>query len=198
MAIKYCVVEVFTSEGGAGRGPALAQALVRRVRDLKIAARCLVTRGVAGCREDGEIASGGLEVLSLDMPLKIEIVLPSAELDRVLPLLDELVADGIVLVGRKKALFHRVKARLLPPALRVKDIMSPEPRAVGLPASAADIVHLLVSGTFNGVPVVDEDGKPVGVVTQSDLVRRAGRESIRGRGNGSEPWRCSRGQGGWR
>lgn len=86
MALDYRVIEVFTSEGARYKGHPVATALVKRVRDLRIAARCMVSRGMAGCYENGEVATQGIEVVSFNMPLKIEIVLPAAELGRVLPL----------------------------------------------------------------------------------------------------------------
>jgi len=69
---------------------------------------------------------------------------------------------------------HRVNARLLPRNLLVRDIMTRNPRSVFLTANAADIVRILLSSTFNGVPVVDGNHKPVGIVTQGDLIERAG------------------------
>jgi CBS domain-containing protein len=108
------------------------------------------------------------------MPLKIEIVLPAAELGRVLPLVEEIVTDGIVMVEEMEAHVHRVNARLLPRNLYVRDIMTRAPRSLPLNATAADVVRILLSGTFNGLPVVDEHGKPVGIVTQGDLIQRAG------------------------
>ena len=79
MSLDYRMIEVFTNEEAKYKGQSLHAAIVLRVRDLRIAARCIVLRGVAGCYETGEIATQGIEVLSFNMPLKIEIILPSAE-----------------------------------------------------------------------------------------------------------------------
>ncbi len=35
----------------------MAEAILDYIRGLKIAARCTVTRGIAGCTEDGEMAT---------------------------------------------------------------------------------------------------------------------------------------------
>jgi CBS domain-containing protein len=174
MSLAYRVIEVFTSEDAKYKGHHVHMAIVQRIRDLHIAARCVVLRGVAGCYESGEIATHGIEVLSFNMPLKIEIVLPASELDRVLPMVEEIVEDGIVLVEAQDMRVHRVSARLLPRNLRVTDIMTHDPRSVTPDTSVAEIVRILLSGTFNAVPVVDANGKPVGMVTQGDLIKRAG------------------------
>ena len=174
MSLAYRVIEVFTSEQAKHKGHSLSMALVQRVRDLRIAARCIVSRGITGCYENGEVATQGIEVLSFNMPLKIEIVLPAAELDRVLPIVEEIVTDGIVMVEEMDLRVHRVNARLLPRNLHAMDIMTRNPRSVTRDAAAGDILRVLLTGSFNGLPVVDEHGKPVGIVTQGDLIQRAG------------------------
>lgn len=174
MSLAYRVIEVFTSEDAKYEGHHVHSAIVQRIRDLHIAARCMVLRGVAGCYESGEIATHGIEVLSFNMPLKIEIVLPASELDRVLPMVEEMVGDGIVLVEEMTMRVHRVSARLLPRNLKVTDIMTHDPRSVTPDTSVAEILRILLGGTFNAVPVVDANHKPVGMVTQGDLIRRAG------------------------
>ncbi len=174
MSLAYRVIEVFTSEDAKYKGHALHTALVHRIHDLRIAARCLVLRGVAGCYESGEIATQGIEVLSFNMPLKIEIVLPASEMDRVLPMVEEMVEDGIVVVKETTMRVHRVSARLLPRNLRVADIMTHKPSSVTPDTSVAEIVKILLAGSFNAVPVVDAGQKPVGIVTQGDLINRAG------------------------
>jgi PII-like signaling protein len=78
MPLKYSVIEIFTSEEDQFDGKQIQDALVQYIRDLKIAARCMVSRGIQGCYESGEIASQKILDLSYHMPLKIEIVLPSS------------------------------------------------------------------------------------------------------------------------
>jgi CBS domain-containing protein len=174
MALDYRVIEIFTSEDAKYKGHGLSAALVRRVHDLRIAARCIVLRGLEGCYENGEMATQGIEVLSFNMPLKIEIVLPASELDRVLSIVEEMVEDGIVLVKRAETRIHNIKARLLPGNLRVSDIMTGQPKAVKPQTPVSDIIRLLLDSSFNSVPVVDEQNHPLGIVTQGDLIKRAG------------------------
>lgn len=81
----YKIIEIFTSEAIRWEGKSLSDAIVEYVRGKKIAARCMVTRAIEGCYENGDIASTRLEILSLNMPLRITIVLPSAQAESVLP-----------------------------------------------------------------------------------------------------------------
>ena len=174
MALQYSVIVVFTGEEvRCGRQP-LHVALIEKVRSFKIAARCLVTRGIAGGYENGETATGAIEVLSYNMPLRIEIVLPSADLPRVLSAVEEMVVDGIVAVEALEVHSHRTTKRLIPRQIRVWDECTAPVRTVGLATPVTDIIRLLLSAGFHGVPVVDAEERPVGIVTQGDLIRRAG------------------------
>jgi CBS domain-containing protein len=174
MALDYRIIEIFTSEETKYKGHSLSTKLVRRIHDLRIAARCIVLRGLGGCYENGEIATQGIEILSFNMPLKIEIIMPASELDRVLPLVEEMVEDGIVLVKEADARTHNLKARFLPGNLRVADIMTNKPKAVTPQTPVPDIIRLLLDSPFNSVPVIDEQNRPVGIITQGDLIKRAG------------------------
>jgi PII-like signaling protein len=105
--LAYSVIEIFTSEEARWHGAPLYDAIVRAVAKENSFARCIVTKGVAGCYEDGEIASHRVLDLSYNMPLKIEIVLPASELERILAHVDEMVSDGIVVVENVEIRVHR-------------------------------------------------------------------------------------------
>jgi len=174
MALEYKIIEVLTSEEAKYKGQALHVALVRRIHDMRMAIRCLVTRGLGGCYENGEAALQGIEVLSFNMPVKIEILLPASELGLVMPVIEEMVEEGVVLVRDAGICLYKVKAGLLPRNLRVSEIMTPNPSAVKKRTRASEVISILLSGSFNSIPVIDEQGRPVGIVTQGDLIRRAG------------------------
>ena len=107
------------------------------------------------------------------MPVKIELLLPSSELNRVLPILEEMVVDGIVAIRRLDIHCHKIRKYLIPRNIRVRDIMTPSPETVVTSSPLSDVVKLLLSSIFTGVPVVDPDGHPAGVISQSDLIYRA-------------------------
>jgi len=130
--LQYKVIEIFTSEKVRWKGRPLNEAIVQYVHDLKIAARCLVTRAIDGCYESGEVATGRLEILSYNMPLRIAIVLPAAEIERVLPEVEAMVTDGIVAVHHLDVVSHKTRKQLVPKQIKVRDIMTPDPRKVSL------------------------------------------------------------------
>jgi len=172
--MNYSVIEIYTSEDIRWHGKPLPEAILAFVGGLKIAARVLVARGIAGCYENGEAATNKVEILSFKMPLKIEVVLPALELDRVLPSVQEMVGDGIVGVRCLTAVSHKTRRHLIPRRLRVRDVMTAAARSVSMTTPVSDVVRILLSADFNGVPVVDTLGKPIGIITQGDLISRGG------------------------
>ncbi len=171
---QYKKIEIFSSEEARWQGQPLYAAVVQFVHDLKIAARCLVTRGIEGSYESGELATGRLEVLSYNMPVRITIIVPASESERILAKAAEMVTDGIVAVQDLSVVSHRTRGILIPRQTRVRDIMTPAPKKVGLDDSLAEVARLLLSSTFTGLPVVDGENRPVGVIAQGDLIYKAG------------------------
>jgi len=170
--MNYKTIQIYTSEDARWHGKPLSEAILMFVHDLKLAARCTVTRGVAGCYENGELATSKIEILSFKMPLKLEIVLPASETQRVLPTIQEMVVDGIVSVGDLDVVSHRTQKHLIPKRLQVRDVMTPSPQKVHATTPASNVVRILLSGEFNSVPVVDDLDRPIGIITQGDLISR--------------------------
>jgi CBS domain-containing protein len=52
----------------------------------------------------------------------------------------------------------------------VRDIMDPSPATVSADASVEEVVRTLREHELPGVPVVDEEGRCVGIVTEADLI----------------------------
>ncbi len=173
MPVPYNVIEIFTSEEARFGGRPVADAIIELLRSTRIAARCFVSRGQAGYYENGEVASARLEVLSSNLPLKIEVILPAPELARVLPRVTEIVTDGIVVVKDVEVHSHRSRYRLIPRQMLVRDIMATPAASARPDTPVSDVVRLLLTAEFNAVPVIDGEERPIGVITQGDLVRRA-------------------------
>jgi CBS domain-containing protein len=172
--LEYKAIEIFTSEEARCQDKPATDAIIQYIRDLKIAARCIVTRGIAGCYESGEVATQKLEVFSFNLPVRIYIVLPAAETERVLADLNEMIRDGIIVLHDLQVVGHRARKAFFPRQIKVRDAMTKEPKRVSVSASLRDAARLLLSSIFTGLPVVDDKGGPVGVVTQGDLISRGG------------------------
>ncbi len=174
MPLSYTMIEVFSSQEARVEGQPLQDVIMKRVRELGSAGRCTVYTGSAALYENGEASAGRLEVLSHNMPLKIEIIIPSGSTENLVEQLASIVSDGIVSVRELNVVSHRADSRLIPRRMLVRDVMTGNPVTVTPEAEASDVLELLLNSPFNGVPVVDKKGFPLGIITQSDLIVRAG------------------------
>ncbi|MCU0571998.1 MAG: DUF190 domain-containing protein [Syntrophobacteraceae bacterium] len=172
--LKYKVIEIFTGEEARREGKPLYSAVVEAVNGLKIAARTMVTRGIEGSYENGEMATGKIEVLSYNLPVRITIVLPAADFDRALSRVTEMVTDGIVATLDVTVVSHKTRGLLMPKQTRVREIMTLDPSKVGTSTPLDEVARILLSSAFTGLPVVDEQSRPVGVISQGDLIYKAG------------------------
>jgi CBS domain-containing protein len=55
-------------------------------------------------------------------------------------------------------------------ALTVRDIMDPDPVSVTVADSVETVLHVMRDHELSGVPVVNEGGRCVGIITEADLV----------------------------
>jgi CBS domain-containing protein len=101
-------------------------------------------------------------------------VMPAFEFDRLLPKIEEMVTDGIVAVHDLNVVSHKTQRAFIPRHTRVRDVMTPSPKKVTTSTPLSEVVRLLLSSVFTGIPVVDEENRPVGIISQTDLIYKAG------------------------
>ena len=56
--------------------------------------------------------------------------------------------------------------------LKAKDVMTPDPVCLGPSASIRELASVFEEHGVSGVPVVDQQGTVIGIVTKTDLIRR--------------------------
>ena len=100
--------------------------------------------------------------------------LPAAESEKILSKAAEMVKDGIVTVQDLNVFSYRTHGLLIPKDSRARDIMTPSPKKVNLDTPLDEVARLLLSSTFTGLPVVDDENRPIGVISQGDLIYKAG------------------------
>ena len=172
--LNYRAIEIFTDEDARHRGRPLSDTVIEYVRSLKLAARCMVTRGIAGCSESGAVATERQEILSCNLPIRITILLPKALTEKVLTDLDGMVEQGIIVLRELHVVGYKTANTFFPPQLAVRDVMTAGPVWITANSPLDDAARLLLSAIFTGLPVVDAAGRPIGVVTQGDLITRGG------------------------
>ena len=167
-------VNIYIGDSDRWRGRPLYSALLEMLK-AEGCAGATVTRAIAGFGAHSRIHSASIMRLSEDLPLVIEWVDHPDRVGRIMPRVVEMVAEGLITVQPVEVVTytHR-KLRELPAAAPVSDVMATEVRAVQTDTPVAEIVALLIARDYRALPVLDSSGRVVGILTDGDLVSRAG------------------------
>jgi PII-like signaling protein len=100
------LLRIFIGESDRWHGRPLYQAIVGRVRAEGIAGATVI-RGIEGFGADSHLHTSRILRLSEDLPVVIEVVDTPERIDALLPLLDEMVEEGMVTVERVQIVAYR-------------------------------------------------------------------------------------------
>jgi uncharacterized protein len=100
------LLRLFIGESDTWHGKPLYQAIVERVRQEGLAGTT-VLRGIEGFGADSHLHTSRILRLSEDLPVVIEIVDTPEQIDRVVPILDEMVGEGMLTLERVQIVSYR-------------------------------------------------------------------------------------------
>jgi uncharacterized protein len=89
------LLRLFLGESDRWDGKPLYEAIVRRARAEGMAG-ATVLRGIEGFGASSHMHTQRLLELSSDLPIVVELVDTQDKIDRILPILDEMVGDGMM------------------------------------------------------------------------------------------------------
>jgi CBS domain-containing protein len=142
------------------------------------AAGATVTRGVAGFGANSQLHTAAILRLSMDLPVVLTWVDAPARVERLLPGLIDLAGSGVVTVeDLRVASYGGRQVEQFRFDLRVVDAMTADVLAARPAMPLRESVELLVGRGFRALPVVDDAGTLVGMLTNRDLVERGGLEA---------------------
>ena len=99
------LLRLFIGESDTWHGKPLYQAIVERVRQEGLAG-ATVLRGIEGFGADSRLHTSRILRLAEDLPV-IEIVDTPEQIDRVVPILDEMVGEGMLTLERVEIVLYR-------------------------------------------------------------------------------------------
>jgi uncharacterized protein len=111
---EQLLVRIFIGESDRWKHQTLATALVERLRREGFAG-ATVFHGVAGFGARSVLHSAHLIRLSEDLPVVIEIVDTEESVGRLMPILDEMVSEGLVTVEKARVIKYAPGNRPLSP-----------------------------------------------------------------------------------
>lgn len=100
------LLRIFVGESDRWEGRPLFEAIVRKVRETG-GAGATVLRGIEGFGAHSRIHTARILRLSEDLPIVIEVVDTAEKIDALLPLLDEMIEDGLVTIETVRILRYR-------------------------------------------------------------------------------------------
>jgi PII-like signaling protein len=104
------LLRIFIGESDKHTGMPLYKWIVRKAKEQGLAG-CTVIRGIEGFGAASTIHAASFLELSTDLPIIIEIVDTLEKIDAFLPLVNEVVSDGLVTVEKANIKFYRTKKK---------------------------------------------------------------------------------------
>jgi uncharacterized protein len=100
------LLRVFVGEMDRCAGRPLYEAIVLKARELNMRG-ATVTRGILGFGADSRLHSAKVLRLSEDLPVVVELVDTQENLDKLMPFLDQHVAEGLVTLEKVRVIMYR-------------------------------------------------------------------------------------------
>jgi hypothetical protein len=100
---EQVLLRIFLGESDQWRHRPLADALLERLR-AEGCAGCTVLRGVAGFGAHSVVHTSQILRLSEDLPIVLEVVDTQQKVDAPLPILDEMVPEGLVTMEKVRVI----------------------------------------------------------------------------------------------
>lgn len=165
---------IYVGESDSWRGRSLYMSILEALRKNGIAGATVV-RGQAGFGAHSLIHTWRIERLSTDLPMIITVVDTPDNIDQVLRLITPMVREGLItledidIVKYTHRYLHPLPADIPVSAIMTRDVTTVTPDT-----PAVRVVELLLGKLFKALPVIDEQKHVVGIITEEDLLTKAG------------------------
>ena len=103
------LLRIHVAEEDRYNGQPLYEAIVLKARDMGIAG-ATVYRGVLGYGASAQLHTSKVLRLSEDMPMIIELVDREEKINEILPVLDEMVSEGLVTLEKVRVIMYRERS----------------------------------------------------------------------------------------
>jgi CBS domain-containing protein len=164
---------IFISETDQFHHQALYMAVMEMLRRAGCSGATAV-RGVAGFGASSLIHTASILRLSMDLPLVIIVVDRPERIDRIIGPLREMAPSALITVQDVEVVQSGAPFNEGLPDVKVSEVMHREVATLKPDSPITAVVELLLDKDFTAVPVVDDQDKVVGMVSDNDLLTRGG------------------------
>jgi CBS domain-containing protein len=167
---------IYIGESDKWRGKALHVALLETLRTQGMAG-ATVTRGLSGFGAHSVIRTANILVLSMDLPLIVQVVDTPEKIEAVLKVVAPMVGEGLITLNDVEVVkyTHRY-LNSLPADKHVSDVMTRKVITLTDTMPVAEAWERMLKHLLKALPVLNARGEVVGMLTDEDLLDRAGLE----------------------
>jgi CBS domain-containing protein/PII-like signaling protein len=167
-------LRIYISEKDRWRGNSLDVALMELLRENGIAG-ATEFRGIAGFGAHSLIHTIRIEVLMSDLPIVIETIDTEEKITNILDLIYPMVREGLITVDEIEIVkyTHRY-LNPLPADKLVSEVMTQNVVSLRPEMAVQQAWDQMLKNKVKATPVIDSAGRVVGILTDEDLLERAG------------------------
>jgi CBS domain-containing protein len=167
-------LRIYIGESDRWRGKALDAELLEMLR-AKGMAGATVFRGMAGFGAHSHIRTARIEVLSMDLPVIVEVIDLPEKIEAILEVVYPMVREGLITIEDVQIVkyTHRF-LNPLPADRLVSEVMTRDVISITSDLPIHQAWKQMLENRVKATPVVDRNGTVVGILTDEDLLDRAG------------------------
>lgn len=165
---------IYIGESDKWRGKALHVALLETLRTQGMAG-ATVARGLAGFGAHSVIRTANILVLSMDLPLIIQVIDTPEKIDSALKVIAPMVGEGLITLDDVEVVkyTHRY-LNPLPADKHVSDVMTRKVVTLTDTMPVAEAWETMLKNLLKALPVLNKNGEVVGILTDEDLLEKIG------------------------
>lgn len=167
-------LRIYISESDRWRGKPLEMALLDTLRAQGVAG-ATVFRGIGGFGAHSSVATTSIEVLSMDLPIVVEVIDTPEKIMSILDVVSPMVREGLITLEEVQLIKYTHRFRNPLPADRlVSEIANREVICISTGATIYEAWKRMLDEHVKDLPVVNPSGQAVGILTDEDLLERGG------------------------
>ncbi|HVO43477.1 MAG TPA: DUF190 domain-containing protein [Aggregatilineales bacterium] len=165
---------IYLTESDTYQGHSLPTSILETLLKASIA-RAVLTRSSAGFGIHKTAQKKTVDVKSGDLPAMITVIDSAENIDKAIALVMPMLRDSFLTVEDVQVItLEQRSLQPLPVDRLVSEIMTRRITTVTPDTPARQVVELLLGKLFKAVPVIDADRHVVGIISDGDLLHKAG------------------------
>ncbi len=166
-------LNIFVGETDQYHHQALYMAIIEMLRREGCSGATAV-RGIAGFGASSLIHTAAILRLSMDLPIIITVVDSPERIESILGRLREMAPSALMTTHEVDVVQVGVPCKEGLPDVKVSEVMRREVATVRPDSPVTEAVELLLDKDFTALPVINGQGRVVGMVSDTDLLTRGG------------------------